>query len=175
MLLGMALFMTGGLQGRWSRPQYAWLLIGGYGLGVTVNALEAWAVVRSNYDPVVNTFNWLVSYELGRVPTTLGHIGLVMLIWKSGWFTSAMQRLAAVGRMAFTNYLLQSVIGLLLFTGVGLGLFGELARHELYYVVAGIWLLQLLWSPWWLARYHYGPFEWLWRALTYRERPAFRR
>ena len=175
MMLGMALFMTGGLQGRWSSRQYAWLLLGGYGVGVLVNALEAWAVLSSGFDPVVNTFNWLVSYELGRVPTTLGHIGLVMLIWKSGWFAGAMQRLAAVGRMAFTNYLMQSVIGLLLFTGVGLGLFGQLARHELYYVVAGIWLLQLLWSPWWLARYHYGPFEWLWRALTYRQRPAFRR
>jgi uncharacterized protein len=175
MLLGMALFMTGGLQGRWNRGQYTWLLLGGYGVGVLVNALEAWAVVRSDFDPVVNTFNWLVSYELGRVPTTLGHIGLVMLVWKSGWFAGAMQRLASVGRMAFTNYLMQSVIGMLLFTGVGLGLFGQLARHELYYIVAGIWLLQLLWSPWWLARYHYGPFEWLWRALTYRESPAFRR
>ena len=175
MMLGMALFMTGGLQGRWSSRQYAWLLLGGYGVGVLVNALEAWAVLSSGFDPVVNTFNWLVSYELGRVPTTLGHIGLVMLIWKSGVFAGAMQRLGAVGRMAFTNYLMQSVIGMLLFTGVGLGLFGQLARHELYYVVAGIWLLQLLWSPWWLARYHYGPFEWLWRALTYRQRPAFRR
>lgn len=175
MMLGMALFMTGGLQGRWSRSQYTWLLLGGYGVGVLVNALEAWALVGSNFDPMVNTFNWLVSYELGRVPTTLGHISLVMLVWKSGWFAGAMQRLAAVGRMAFTNYLTQSVICLFLFTGVGLGLFGQLARHELYYVVAGIWLLQLLWSPWWLARYHYGPFEWLWRALTYRQRPALRR
>lgn len=175
MMLGMALFMTGGLQGRWSRRQYTWLMLGGYGVGVMVNALEAWAVLSSGFDPVVNTFNWLVSYELGRVPTTLGHIGLVMLIWRSGVFAGALQRLGAVGRMAFTNYLMQSVIGMLLFTGVGLGLFGQLARHELYYVVAGIWLLQLLWSPWWLARYHYGPFEWLWRALTYRQRPAFRR
>jgi uncharacterized protein len=175
MMLGMALFMTGGLQGRWRHSQYAWLMLGGYGIGVAVNALEASAVVQSNFDPVVNTFNWVVSYELGRVPTTLGHIGLIMLIWKSGWFTAAMQRLAAVGRMAFTNYLMQSLIGMLLFTGVGLGLFGQLARHELYYIVAGIWLLQLLWSPWWLARYHYGPFEWLWRALTYRQRPHFRR
>lgn len=175
MMLGMALFMTGGLQGRWSRRQYAAMMLGGYGVGIVVNALEAWSVVRSDFDPVVNTFSWLVSYELGRVPTTLGHVALFMLVWKSGWCASAMQRLAAVGRMAFTNYLMQSVIGLLLFTGVGFGLFGQLARHELYYVVAAIWLLQLLWSPWWLARHHYGPFEWLWRALTYRQRPPWRR
>ena len=175
MLLGMALFMTGGLQGRWSGRQYLWLMLGGYGAGLTVNAYEAWAVVDSNFDPVVNAFNWLVTYELGRVPTTLGHVGLIMLIWRSGLFADSMRRLAATGRMAFTNYLTQSLICLLLFTGVGFGFFGQLARHELYYVVALIWLLQLLWSPWWLARHHYGPLEWLWRALTYRQRPPWRR
>jgi uncharacterized protein len=175
MMLGMALFMTGALQGRWSGRQYLWLMLGGYGVGVSVNAYEAWAVVDSNFDPVVNSFNWLVTYELGRVPTTLGHVGLIMLAWKSGVFAGLMRRLAATGRMAFTNYLMQSLIGMLLFTGVGFGLFGQLARHELYYVVAAIWLLQLLWSPWWLARHHYGPLEWLWRALTYRQRPPLRR
>ena len=56
----------------------------------------------------------------------------------------------------------------LLRTGVGFGLYGQLERHELYYVVAAIWILQLAWSPWWLARHHYGPAEWLWRSLTYR-------
>jgi uncharacterized protein len=64
---------------------------------------------------------------------------------------------------------------MMLFTGVGLGLYGQLARHQLYYVVVAIWIVQLLWSPWWLARFRYGPFEWLWRSLTYREWQPLRR
>jgi uncharacterized protein len=59
------------------------------------------------------------------------------------------------------------VICALLFTGVGFGFYGQLLRHQLYYIVAGIWVVQLLWSPWWLARFQYGPAEWAWRSLTY--------
>jgi uncharacterized protein len=175
MLLGVALFGYGALQGAWSRRQYLQLMLAGYGVGLTVNGFEAWWTLHHDWDPIETQFGWLVTYELGRVPTTLGHVGLVLLAWKSGWLQGAARRLAATGRMAFTNYLTQSVICTLLFTGVGFGLYGRLERHELYYVVAGIWLLQLAWSPWWLARFQQGPLEWLWRTLTYRERQPFRR
>ena len=83
------------------------------------------------------------------------------------------QRLAAVGRMALTNYLMQSLICLFIFSGIGFGLLGELRRTELYLVVVLIWAFQLWLSPWWLARYRYGPAEWLWRALTYGKAPKF--
>lgn len=175
MLIGVALFALGALQGRWSTRRYALLALGGYGLGLTINVLETAAIVRSGFDPIVVNWVGVGTYELGRVPTTLGHVGLVMLVWRSGAFAGACRRLAAVGRMAFTNYLTQSMICTLLFTGVGLGLYGQLRRHELYYVVAAIWIAQLAWSPWWLARFRYGPFEWAWRCLTYRERQPFRK
>jgi uncharacterized protein len=175
MLIGIALFGLGALQGRWSTRGYMALTLVGYGLGLTINALETLAVVRSGFDPVVVHGLQSSTYELGRLPTTLGHVGLVLLLWRSGAFTAAFRRLAAVGRMAFTNYLTQSLICMLLFTGVGFGLYGQLARHQLYYVVAAIWIVQLLWSPWWLARFRYGPFEWLWRSLTYREWQPLRR
>lgn len=175
MLLGIALFSLGALQGRWSARRYALLALGGYALGLGINAAEAYATLRSGFDPVTLQWVSLATYELGRVPLTLGHIGLVMLLWQSGVLRGAMRRLAAVGRMAFTNYLAQSLIGMLVFTGVGLGLYGRLNRHELYYVVAAIWAAQLLWSPWWLARYRYGPAEWLWRSLTYGRRQRIRR
>jgi uncharacterized protein len=168
MMMGVALFALGALQGRWSMRRYAVLTLLGYGIGLSANAWEAWSIVRSGFDPIAIQSTWYVSYEFGRVPTMLGHVGLVMLLWKGGAWPAAMRRLAAVGRMAFTNYLAQSLIGALLFTGVGFGLYGQLERHELYYVVAAIWVLQLAWSPWWLARHHYGPAEWLWRSLTYR-------
>jgi len=68
---------------------------------------------------------------------------------------------------------LQSVICLFIFSGIGFGLLGDLRRSELYIVVALIWAFQLWLSSWWLARYNYGPAEWLWRALTYGKIPTF--
>jgi uncharacterized protein len=175
MLLGIALFGYGALQGRWTTRQYAWLALGGYAIGLTINVLETRAIIQSGFDPIVLAWVGYATYELGRLPTMLGHLGLVLLLWRAGVAAAALRRLAAVGRMAFTNYLAQSLICTLLFTGVGLGLYGQLRRHELYYVVAAIWILQLAWSPWWLARYRHGPLEWLWRSLTYGARQPFRR
>ncbi|HAA23943.1 MAG TPA: hypothetical protein DCP28_36130, partial [Cytophagales bacterium] len=60
--------------------------------------------------------------------------------------------------------LIQSLIGAFIF--YGLGLFGEVSRVGQFLVVLGIWALQLTYSPWWMARFHYGPFEWAWRSLT---------
>ena len=99
-------------------------------------------------------------------------MALIILIYKNYGLG---KRLAAVGRMALTNYLMQSLLCLFIFTGAGLGLVGQLGRAELYLVVIGIWILQLAYSPWWLARYYYGPVEWLWRMLTYGSKPAFSR
>ena len=69
--------------------------------------------------------------------------------------------------MAFTNYISQSVICTLIFYGHGLGLFERVDRLGQLAIVVAIWILQLLWSPWWLARFRFGPLEWLWRSLTY--------
>jgi uncharacterized protein len=97
-----------------------------------------------------------------------------MLIVKAGaleWMTS---RLAAVGQMAFTNYILQSIICSTIFYGYGFGLFGKLQRYEIYYVVILCWMVHLVLSPWWLSRYRFGPLEWCWRSLTYWKRQPMR-
>ena len=83
--------------------------------------------------------------------------------------------LASVGQMALSNYLATSVICLFLFTGAGLGWYGQLERFELYYVVLSIWIAQLIWSPIWLSHFRYGPAEWLWRSLTYIQLQPMRR
>ena len=83
--------------------------------------------------------------------------------------------LAAVGRMALTNYLATTVICTTLFDGYGFGLFGELQRWQLYLVVPAIWALQLVASPIWFRYYLFGPMEWFWRSLTYwKEQPLMR-
>ncbi len=76
--------------------------------------------------------------------------------------------LKAVGRMAFTNYLTQTLIMTTIFyTGRGLGWFGLMDWPQLWMVVGCVWVAQLIWSPLWLSRFEMGPLEWVWRRLTY--------
>lgn len=130
---------------------------------------------RSELDPVVTEFTTLVSYQAGRVAVALGHVGALALFCQSGLWPAIRGRLAAVGRMALTNYLAQSLLALLLFTGIGFGLYGRLERYELYYVVLGVWVLQLAWSAPWLRRFRYGPAEYVWRALVLWRLPSLKR
>ena len=120
---------------------------------------------------------WLVDGQynyIGSVLVSMAYVGLVMNLVLAGKLAGLRSRLAAVGRMALTNYLMQSVIGVLIFTGYGLGLFGQVSRFHLWWFILGIWVLQLVLSPWWLNRYRFGPVEWLWRSLTYGKRQPMR-
>ena len=81
--------------------------------------------------------------------------------------------MAAVGRMALTNYLTHSVVALIIF--VLLGYWGAFERHQLYYIVFSVWAMQIVISPIWLRHFHFGPVEWLWRYLTYGTPPPFRK
>ena len=91
-----------------------------------------------------------------------------------GKSSSLVLRLLMLLGMALSNYLLQSLLCLFIFTGAGMSLVGELHRWQLYGVVVAIWAGQLAFSPWWLSRYRLGPVEWLWRGLTYGNWPALR-
>jgi len=174
MLIGMGLLKLGVLSGRHSMRFYVTTMLIAYVIGLSVNAYETRLVVDSNFDTIA-MLQAAVTYDLGRVPVTLGHMSLILLICKSGWLAGLVRRFAAVGRMALTNYIMHSVICAIVFTGVGFSLFGALERHQLYYVVVGIWILQLIISPIWLRHYRFGPLEWLWRSLTYWKRQPMRR
>jgi len=167
MLLGMALYRLGTLRGRASAGTVRWLMLGGFGVGLTVNGWEVTRAINSGLD-IMSTFGQLQwSYHLGRLGMALGYLGLVAWLLRRGCLNALTRRLAAVGRMALSHYLLHSVVALFLFTGAGLGLVGELGRAQLYAVVLALWMLQLWLSPWWLARHRFGPLEYLWRLLTY--------
>ena len=103
----------------------------------------------------------------GSLFVALGYIGLIMLISKHIIQRKLNTPLQAVGRMAFTNYLLQTLICTLIFYGHGLGLFGKIERITQILIVFGIWAVQLIISPLWLRHFQYGPVEWIWRSLTY--------
>ena len=173
MLLGMAFFKLRIFHGERSNTYYLIMLITGYLIGLTINYLETSAILDSNFDKLT-MHKAGMTYQIGRLFTTIGHIGLFMLFIKSGILGFLQKALAAVGRMALTNYLMHSVITTILFYGFGFSLFGVLQRFELYYIVGSIWILQLIFSPIWLKYFHYGPVEWLWRSLTYKKKQVFK-
>ncbi len=168
MALGMAAFKSGLMTGEWSSRAYARLAVTGLvlglpivGLGLVMNANAGWEMTFSLY--------------FGRMPNTLAapllafaYMALVILAARR--FGPAMQAVfAPVGRMAFSNYLAQSVICTLIFYGHGLGLFMEVGRVGQIAIVLAIWVAMPIWSRAWRARFRFGPAEWLWRSLVYRK------
>jgi uncharacterized protein len=169
MLVGAGLMKLGVFTAARSYRFYAGLVLGGYGLGFPLCALSAWSMIAHDFD-VVRAFRIDVQLDyVGGVLVALGHVGVVMTICKVGMLRTLAAPLAAAGRMALTNYLMQSTICVLLFEGWGWGWYMQCSRTELVGVIAAIWLLQLTLSPLWLARFRFGPCEWLWRSLTYRK------
>ena len=167
MLLGMGLYRMGVLSAQRSKKNYLQLAIGGFALGLAVNGFELFQAIDSDFDAIVVSGYFQGTYQLGRVAMSMGWLGLIMLFCQGEIWSGLKNRLAAVGRMALSNYLLHSLICLVLFTGAGFGLIGVFERWELYVIVLLIWMVQLALSPWWLKRYSFGPAEWLWRSLTY--------
>lgn len=167
MLLGMALFKWGVFSAARSNRFYAIMGAVGYGVGLPAVYFGAMQSEAHGFD-AVSLFRTDLNYNyLFSVPVALGHVAVVMLVCKSGavrWLTDG---LAAVGRMALTNYLAQSVIFCVVFLGWGFGMWGRVDRAGLWGFVIAVWVLQLVVSPLWLARFRFGPAEWAWRSLTY--------
>lgn len=174
MLLGMALFKMGVLTLEKKMRYYLLMMLIGYPIGLVTNYFETAWIMKHDFS-VVSFLQANVTYDLGRLAMTLGHVGALLAFCQSGVLSILRKSLAAVGRMALTNYVSHTVICAFIFYGFGFGLYGELQRHELYYVVFGIWIFQLIASPLWLSRFRFGPLEWGWRALTYMQRPSMRK
>jgi uncharacterized protein len=107
-----------------------------------------------------------ILYEPGRF-AVFGYCAVLLLLIKSNLLRGLISRLAAVGQMAFSNYILTSILCVIIFEGFGFGLFGKLQRWQLYPIMLGIWIMQLEISPIWLRHFRFGPLEWAWRSLTY--------
>lgn len=175
MLIGMGLLKAGVFSAARSMPFYRRCLMFGYGLGLPLVAIGIYRMMAHDFDVVSgflldSQFNYVGSFLVA-----LGHIGLLMMVFKSGWLSLFTRRLTAVGRMALTNYLMHTVVFIFVFYGFGLGLFGRVDRFPAFCMVVAMWLIQLYLSPFWLRRYWYGPAEWFWRTMTYRKKIPFRR
>jgi uncharacterized protein len=175
MLLGMALMKLGVLSAERSMRFYKRMTLIGYGAGLPLAILSAVILDAHQFDPLfVSRYGGIPNY-FGSILVAFGHIGAVMLMVKSGALQAVVDRFAAVGRMALTNYLTHSLVMTSLFYGYGLGLYGEVPRIGQQGFVAVVIGLQLFLSPWWLRHFRFGPAEWLWRSLTYGQRQPMRR
>lgn len=176
MFIGMAFFKLGILQGEAPTRVYLWMTAIGLGAGLPLSYLFLQPEIEHNFNFfLINKEQVFRFYEIQRLVHSLGIFGLIMLLYKSGWFNWFFAMMRPVGRMAFTNYLLQSIICGLIFYGIGFGLFGKLQRYELYYVVISVWIFEIILSHIWMKHFAFGPFEWAWRSLTYWKRQPFTR
>jgi len=164
MLFGMALYRTGILRGTWKRGRLLTLglvvLVSGLGL----SALGLIFLLGTNGDPgpILLHCLWFV------VATPLLAVAYAILLaaWcESGKPGFPRRIFAAAGRMAFSNYIGQSVLFGLIFYGHGLGLKGELSFAQTLAIVPGVWAFQLTFSVFWLRHFRQGPLEWFWRSL----------
>lgn len=175
MLLGMALLHWGFFTGRWTTRDYIRTMAIGYGLGLPAVTYSFWygythtpnieALLRFMETHPINWVNLI--YPIQRILLVMAHCSLLMVLWQRGAFQWLFARLRAVGQMALTNYLMQSVLCTLFFFGYGLGFYERFAFYQVYYVVFAVWVLQLAYSPVWLRYFRFGPMEWVWRTLTY--------
>jgi uncharacterized protein len=175
MLLGMALLKLDVFTAR--RPPAFYLRMAAIGLaiglpmviyGMRQNFAHGWSLEYSMF--VGGNYNYF-----GSTFVSLGYVGLFMWIVSRGVLRALTARLAAVGRMAFSNYIFQTVAATTIFYGHGFGLFGSVERTGQASIVLVIWAVQLIVSPIWLRHYQFGPLEWLWRSLTYGRKQPMRR
>ncbi|MBW6523218.1 DUF418 domain-containing protein [Sphingomonas sp. RHCKR47] len=169
MLLGMAALRTGFVTGEWSRHAYARVALVCVPLSLIGYAAIGSHTMATGFDQRYVYLGSLVVSEPFRTIGYVGYAALVILLLRPDGALST--RIGAAGRMAFSNYLGTTLLMDLVFAGWGLGLFGVIGRTWLYAIVPLVWAIMLVWSPAWLARYRYGPLEWLWRSVV-RGRPA---
>ncbi|PZU58418.1 MAG: hypothetical protein DI547_10210 [Sphingobium sp.] len=175
MLLGMAMLKGGFLTGGWDADQYRrtarhCLVIG----LVPMILIAAWLLWQGF--PTLATFDAVMTWSFPfRIPLTVGYAALFLTVILRRRGSALIDRVAATGRMALSNYLGTSLLMCALFYGWGLGLFGHVGRAAIYLFVPAVWAVMLLWSKPWLDRFAYGPVEWLWRSLSRGEMQKMRK
>ena len=148
-----------------------------YGLPVGIGLGLLGSLIAMSHTPGDRYDGWGIAVGLsvvGNLPASLGYVGLVVLMLQSTTAFSRIRVLGAAGRMALTNYLAQSLICAIVFYGYAMGQWGMPRAQQVLFVFV-VYAAQIAFSHWWLARFHYGPMEWVWRAFTYWQLPQLRR
>jgi uncharacterized protein len=174
MLIGMGLYRLGFLSAQAPAATYWRLIAAAVFVGVPVVAYGVHWNFANDWAPESLFYGSQFNYW-GSVLVSLGWASAILLVLQRGLLQWLTRRLAAVGQMAFSNYILHTMICGFIFYGHGLGQFGQVERTGQIAIVFGIWSIQLLLSPVWLRHFRFGPLEWLWRSLTYWQLQPFHR
>jgi uncharacterized protein len=174
MLGGMAFLKWGILTAERSRRFYVTTLAAGLAMGLPIIAYGAQQHFEHGWSMRYSMFLGSQFNYWGSLLVATAYIAGVMLIYRAGRLVGAQRRLELVGRMAFSSYILQTVICTTVFYGHGLGLYGSVPRWGQALIVVAVWMVVIAAAEVWLARFRFGPLEWLWRSLTYRERQPLR-
>ena len=171
-LVGAGLYRTGFMDGGKSAKTYRLTAAIGLAVGLPLAAAGVIVTAANDYSREV-AFIGQIPNILGTIPASMGYMALIIL-WNNREDGRLKQRLRAVGRMALTNYLAQTVLGVLVLTTL-LADAEFVNRAAVLLFVVAVWALQLGWSQAWLTRFQFGPAEWLWRVATYRRLQPLRR
>ena len=164
MLIGVALYRTGFITGASASTVYRRVALFGTVIGLTLATLGVLFVTASGFAADIALIGSIPN-TIGTLPAALGYLAIATL-WNRRATTALHRRVRAVGKMALSNYLAQTALGIVIMRGLADP--EQLTRTTIAVFVLAVWMLQLWWSSAWLARYRYGPAEWLWRCATYR-------
>ncbi len=149
-----------------------WLALG---VGLVFTSLHVWSILHPDWvRPENQRLAYVGSRTIGAPFLMLFYVGAITLLYQREPWRIRLAPLANVGRMALTNYLLQSFTATLIFYGYGIGLYGRTDPTFGLILTVLIFLAEVRFSEWWFERYQYGPVEWVWRTLTYGRRPPLR-
>lgn len=174
MLIGMALFKLGVFSAARSRGFYLTLIGLAAFVGIPIVVYGALRNFAAGWDMSRMFFGGLYNYWASLL-VSLGWVGMIMLACQAKRCLPFTRPLAAVGRMAFTNYILQTLICTTLFYGHGFGLYGQVSRVGQILIVFAVWAFLIPFSVIWLRHFRFGPLEWLWRTLSYMKVQPMRR
>ena len=163
MLIGVFLYRSNILQGTYSNSFYTKMAIAGFTIGIPLATYSLIWGITKDYSPSIALIH-SNPHRIANLPLVLGYVGLLTIL-NTKLPLQFVTRIRAVGKMALTNYLTQTLISTVIFTIIFSNLI--LSRSELMLYVVVIWTLQICWSKYWLDHFQYGPFEWIWRKLTY--------
>ncbi len=148
------------------------------GLLVGLSANFLYAIIhdgQSYYSLTTAGLQQTIAYAIGVAPLAIAYISLFFLLSKTNAGEKGLKILQPVGKMAFTNYITHSIIGIIFFTGIGFALDRQVG--PVYYTTFGliVFIIQIVVSKMWLTHFEYGPVEWMWRSFTYGKRQPFRK
>ncbi|MFT3981299.1 MAG: DUF418 domain-containing protein [Ferruginibacter sp.] len=171
----LAMFLLGLYAGRkmiYAKPEENQILLRqlkkwGLIIGLPLSCIYAYLELNGAHIPDPKALLTTAAYALSVIPLSLGYTGSIVLWYARNKQNRFLLLFAAPGRMALTNYIMQTILGITIFYGIGFGLGGRTGLSMVCLIAIGVYIFEMIFSHYWLKYFNYGPLEWIWRMLTY--------